>query len=101
MDPVRQLWSQAVFKSKIVPPKILYATNASGENFIVLEDHGTIFRIMNKQGQVFMVAGFRCTVDPMTKTYICNNPLHIVSCTKYNNEVDRYAHDVILPMVFS
>ena len=64
MDPVRQLWSRAVFRAKFTPPTVLYAFNKAGERFIVISDNSTIYRIMNRQGQVFMVAHFRCTKDP-------------------------------------
>jgi hypothetical protein len=100
MDPVRQLWSQANFRAKFTPPNILYAFNKTGEKFIVINDHKTIYRIMNAQGQVFMVAHFRCKKDPNNQYYTCDDPIHIVSCTKYTMDEDQYANDVIIPAVF-
>ena len=97
MDPVRQLWSQARFRSPFNPPNILYAFDKNNERYIVINDHTSIYRIMNSRGQVFMVAHFRCTKDKDNKYYICNDPIHIVSCTKYSLDEEQYANDVILP----
>lgn len=100
MDTVRQLWSQARFKSPFNPPNILYAFNKNKDKFIVINDHGTIFRMMNSRGQVFMVAHFRCAKQENNQYYVCDEPMHIVSCTKYSQEEDQYAYDLILPIVF-
>lgn len=100
MDPIRQLWTQAKFRAKFTPPNVPYAFNKTGERFIVISDHGTVYRIMNRQGQSFMVAHFRCVKDPTNQYYTCSDPIHIVSCTKYTQDEDQYAHDVILPVVF-
>ena len=100
MDPIRQLWSQAKFGSAFDPPKILYAYNKTGEKYIVISDDSTIHRIMNGRGQVFMVAHFRCVPDANNKYYTCDDPMHIISCTKYTADEDQYANDVIRPAVF-
>jgi uncharacterized protein YpiB (UPF0302 family) len=100
MDPIRQLWNQAKFKTKFTPPNILYAFNKTGERFIVLDDHRTIFHIMNSQGQIFVIAHFRCVKDPTNQYYICDDPMHIISCTKPDTEVEQYANDVIRVAVF-
>ena len=100
MEVVRQLWAQAKFGYKFVPPKILTAFNKSNERFIVINDHGTIFRLMNKQGKVFMVAHFRCVKDPNNQYYICDDPFHIISCLTYDLSEDKYAHDNIIPVFF-
>lgn len=100
MNPVRQLWSQAKFRTQFTPPNILYAFNKTGERFIVINDHSTIYRIMNSQGQVFMVADFRCVKEPNNQYYTCDDPMHIISCTKYTTDQDQYANDVIRPVVF-
>ena len=99
-DPVRQLWTQARFKTKFTPPTILYAFDKNNERFIVISDHGSIYRLINSRGQVFMVANFRCVKSQNNQSYICNNPMHIVSCTKYSLDEDKYANDTILPVVF-
>lgn len=100
MDPIRQLWSRAKFRTIFTPPNILYGFNKSGEKFIIIDDHRTIFRIMNSQGQVFVIAHFRCVKDPSGQFYICDDPMHIISCTKYSSEEDQYANDIIRPAVF-
>ena len=106
MDPIRQLWSQAQFRSPFTPPNILYAFNKNNEKFIVINDHTTIYRIMNSRGQVFMIAHFRCVKAGDDKNnrdnnyYRCDEPMHIISCTKYSLDEDQYAFDVILPQVF-
>ena len=100
MDPIRQLWSQAKFNTSFVPPNILYAYDSNNEKFIVISDNTTIYRIMNNRGQVFMIANFRCIVDPNKQFYRCGEPMHIISCTKYSLEDEQYANDVIRPNVF-
>ena len=100
MDRVRQLWVQAKFKTQFKPPNLLYAESKNGERFIVIDDHRTIYRIMNNKGQVFLVAGFRCKKDPNNQYYICDDPMHIISCTKPDLDADQYANDVIRPLVF-
>lgn len=99
MDPVEQLWLQAKFKTKFTMPTVLYAFNKTGERFIVIENSGSIFRLMNKAGKVFMVAHFRCKLDPTGKYYICDDPIHVVSCSKYTTEQDMYVFKVILPAI--
>jgi uncharacterized protein YpiB (UPF0302 family) len=100
MDPVRQLWNKAKFKTNFTPPNILYAFNKSGERFIVLDDHRTIFRIMNSQGQVFVIAHFRCVKDTNNQYYTCDEPMHIISCTKQDTDIEQYANNIIRPVVF-
>lgn len=99
-NPIRQLWSQAKFNVPFVPPKILYALDSNKERFIVINDHGTIYRIMNNRGQVFLVAHFRCSISKDGQYYECKEPMHITSCTKYSLEEEQYANDVIRPTVF-
>ena len=100
MDPIRQLWTEGKFKTQITPPNILYAINRTGERFIVIDDHRTIFRIMNSQGQIFVIAHFRCVKDPSNQYYICDDPMHIISCTKPDSDIEQYANDVIRPAYF-
>jgi len=100
MDPIRQLWSQGNFRALFTPPKILYAFNENDERFIVIKDDGTVYRLMNSRGQVFMVAHFRCEIDKNGQFYRCKGLMHIVSCTKHSSDVDQYANDVIVPSVF-
>ena len=100
MDPVRKLWTDAKFKTKFTPPTILYAYNKTGEKFIVISDNKTIYRLMNAKGQVFMVAGFRCRKNQTNEYYTCDDPFHIVSCTKNILEEEDYANNLILPVVF-
>lgn len=100
MDQVRQIWDQANFGTNFVTPNVLYAYNQSGEKFIVIDDHSTIYRLMNQQGKVFMVAHFRCIKDQQNQHYICGDPFHIISCKKYDQDQDQYAYDRIIPIVF-
>lgn len=99
MDPIRQLWSQAKFRTSFNPPKILYAFDRNNERYIVINDHSSIYRIMNARGQVFLVAHFRCQRDPSGQFYRCDDPLHIISCSKHELEEEKYAQDEILPML--
>lgn len=99
-DPVRKLWLQAKFESNFKPPNILYAFDKNNEKFVVISDNSSIYRLINSKGQVYVVAHFRCTKDPNNKYYICDEPMHIISCKKHSHEEDQYANDVILPVVF-
>jgi len=100
MDPIRQLWTQAKFRTQFVPPKVLYAFNKNGEKFIVIEDNRTIFRVMNNQGQVYLIANIRCKLHESGTYYICDEPFHIISCKKHETDIDQYASDVIRAAVF-
>ena len=100
MEVIRQRWSETNFEYNFEQPKILIAFNKSNERFLVINDHGSVYRLMNQQGQVFMVAHFRCAKEPNNQYYICDDPFHIVSCTKYDLTEDQYAYDVIRPLVF-
>jgi hypothetical protein len=97
MDPIRQLWSQAKFRTTFIPPKILYAFDRNNERYVVISDHSSIYRIMNARGQVFLVAHFRCVKEPNGQFYNISEPLHIISCTKHELDEEKYAQDVILP----
>ena len=101
MDPVQQLWEQANFKTKFTIFTVLYAFNKNMERFIVIDNSGSIFRFMNKRGQVFMIAHFRCKIDSTQRYYMCDEPMHIVSCSRYTLEPDKYAFEVILPAIAS
>ena len=100
MDPIQQAWARGNFKGSFVPPTVYHAFNMNNERFLVISNTSTIFRLMNKLGQVFMIAHFRCTLDPTRQYYVCKNPMHIVSCRTYTLEQDQYAADVIRPLIF-
>lgn len=97
MNEMRRLWQNG----NITPPKILFAFDNAKERYIVLKDNSTIFRIMNSKGKVYMVANFRCRIEGNGTYYVCDDPLHIVSCRGYTNELDKYANSVILKYVKS
>jgi len=99
MDPIRQIWSRAQFPN-FSPPNVLYAFTQNGDKYIVISDNSTIYRLMNEQGQSFMVAHFRCVKDPKGQYYTCSEPLHIISCTKNKENEDQYAFERIIPLVF-
>ena len=100
MDPIRQLWQQAKFNTPFITPKILYGYDSNNEKYIVINDYSSIYRLMNARGQVYMVANFRCKPDVRNEYYKCEEPLHIVSCTKYGLDEETYANEVIRPAVF-
>jgi hypothetical protein len=100
MNPIQLAWDNAKFKSPFTPPTVYHAFSQNNERFLVISNDSTIFRVMNKQGQVFMVAHFRCKLDETGQYYVCSNPMHIVSCTTYKLEEDQYAYDVIRPLIW-
>ena len=56
---IERLWK----KGNLKIPKIVIAENAkSGETYLVIEDDSTIYKLINKTGQIYVVAGFRCKV---------------------------------------
>lgn len=100
MDPIVDMWEKEGYKS----PKITSGVNGeTSEQFLVLEDDSTIIRLMNKNGQIFVVAGFRCQVKKSPdgrKYYLCGNPMHPVTCSKLDNPRDRFAVDKLKPIIF-
>lgn len=78
-------------------PKVLYAVNKkSGETYLVIEDDSTIFRFINKQGQIYVVAAFRCSKNSSpqflngTPFYTCDDILHPITCSKLENPKDKF-----------
>lgn len=100
MDPITNMWKKAGYN----PPKITSGLNGeTGEQFLVLEDDSTIIRLMDKNGNIFVVAAFRCTVNKSAdgrKYYLCGNPMHPVTCSKLENPRDKFALDQLKPFVF-
>ena len=81
-------------------PKVLYAVNSkSGETYLVVEDDSTIFKLMNKTGQFYMIAGFRCQVFSSpeflnnTPFYSCENVMHPISCSKIEIPKDKFVYE--------
>lgn len=92
---MEKLWKKAGFQ----PPNVSYAVNSqNGDTFLVIEDDSTIYRLINKDGLIYVIAGFRLekTRDKNflngTPFYNIKDPvLHIVLCSKVESEKDRYA----------
>ena len=96
---------KSIWKSgKNTPPKIGFGVSTdSGEQFIVLEDDSTVIRLMNKKGQIFVVAAFRCqqqTSADGRKYYSCDSPIHPVTCSKLVNDRDIFALKKLKPVFF-
>jgi len=81
-------------KSKLQPPKILRAQNNSGEKYLVIEDDSTIFKLINKSGQIYVVAAFRCQII-QNKYYLCGDPIHPISCSKIDNPRERFVESLL------
>lgn len=88
----------------MVAPKYNFAANSeTGEQYIVIEDGGTIMRLMNSKGQIYVVAAFRCKVATASnnqKYYSCGVPMHPVTCSKLVEPRDLIALEQIKPRVF-
>ena len=87
-------WKKSGFKA----PKVLLAINEnSGENFIVVEDDSTIFKLLNKTGHIFVVAGFRCKLeqDKNGSYYSCSDPMHPISCSKLEHPKEKFAESLL------
>lgn len=95
MDKLIAAWKQANFP----PPSIFYAVNAkNGDTYLVLEDDSTIYRLINKLGQIYVIASFRCDIVSLptfmngTSFYSIHDPvLHTVMCSKVESSRDRFA----------
>ena len=100
MNPIAKMWKDGNFK----PPLITSGINENTrEQFIVVDDDSTIIRTMNQNGQIFVVAGFRCSIKTAPdgrKYYLCGNPMHPVTCSKINNPRDKFAVNTIKPIIF-
>jgi hypothetical protein len=100
MDKLVTAWKQGNF----TPPSISYAVNAkNGDTYLVLEDDSTIYRLINKFGQIYVIAAFRCDVVSLptfmngTSFYSIHDPvLHIVMCSKIDSSRDRFAIDNLI-----
>lgn len=85
--------------NRLEPPKIGHAINEkSGEKFLVISDKSTIVKMINRNGNIYMVASFRCDVKSNTlgNYYSCKEPLHLVSCSKLDDPKDVFARDVLV-----
>ena len=85
-------------KGGFVSPTVNYAVSSTGESFLVIEDDSTIFKLVNKEGHIYMIAGFRCqkTASPqflnsMPFYTIKDNILHPILCSKLESPKDQYA----------
>ena len=75
-------------------PKVFLAENEkSKEKYIVVDDHSTIIRMVGRNGQVYMVAGFRCETKkgPNGPYYSCKEPIHVIGCSKLDDPRDVFA----------
>jgi hypothetical protein len=82
-------------KSGFTAPKVMTAYNNSGEKFIVIEDDTTIIKLINKNGQIYVVAAFRCQYDKTRNAYLCGDPIHPISCSKIDNPKERFGEKLI------
>ena len=91
---MQERWKKSGFKV----PKVLLAINEnSGENFIVVEDDSTIFKLLNKTGHIFVVAGFRCKLeqDKNGLYYSFSDPMHPISCSKLEHPKEKFAESLL------
>ena len=91
---MEELWEKGGFES----PNVSYAVNSqNGDTYLVIEDNSTIYRLINKEGLIYVIAGFRLK-KTRSKDFLNGTPfynikdpvLHIVLCSKVD-ERDRYA----------
>ena len=99
-NDISSLWS----KAKFTPPSVNYAVNSkNGDTYLVIEDDSTIYRLINKTGQIYVIAGFRCdkvsisTFRNGEPFYSITDPvLHFVMCSKIDSSRDRFAIDYLI-----
>ena len=87
-------------KGKLKPPKVFRAFNVnSRERYLVVDDDSSIFKLINKSGQVYVVAAFRCQIvrnsDTQELFYSCNDPIHPISCSKNENVREKFVESLI------
>ena len=99
-NDITRLWSEANF----TPPSVNYAVNSrNGDTYLVIEDDSTIYRLINRAGQIYVIAGFRCDRVSLKEFrngepfYSINEPvLHFVMCSKIDSSRDRFAIDSLI-----
>ena len=97
---MEDVWLESDFQ----PPNVFYAVNAkTGDKFLIIEDDSSIYRLINKAGQIYVVAGFRCEKIIVrdflngTPFYSIRDPvLHTVMCSKIDSNRDRFVIDHLL-----
>lgn len=81
-----------------VIPKIFLAENEkSKEKYVVVDDHSTIIRMIGRNGQVYVVAAFRCEVKKNKGAipfYSCKEPIHVIGCSKLDDPKDIFASNL-------
>ncbi len=86
-------------KRNLKAPRVLRAFNVnSKEKFLVVDDDSSIFKLMNKSGQVYVVAGFRCQAvrdETNQLIYSCTEPIHPISCSKNENPREKFVESLI------
>lgn len=95
MDSIRNLWKQGGLE----PPKLLLGVNTEGETFLVIDDHQSIITLMNTTGKIYAVAAFRCQQNG--EYLACGEPMHIISCLKYETSKEQYANQTMIPYLNS
>ncbi len=76
-------------------PKVLRAADAkTGDRYLVIEDKGTIYKLMDENGNFYLVASFRCALKNEGGKYyysIISDPIHPISCGKLKDPKDIFA----------
>lgn len=90
---MEKLWKDSGFET----PSVFYAVNAkSGETYLVIDDNSTIIRLLNKDGNIYVIAGFRCKKHFSSKFlngtpfYSCEDILHPITCSKIDSLKDKF-----------
>ena len=67
---IQNIWNHSGYAS----PKLPYAVR-NNQRFIVLDDTGTVFRLMDRNGIVYAVSSVRCAPVPDQNKYECQEPV--------------------------
>ena len=105
VPPISVNWKNWVAKNKRdqLLPEVYYAVNSkNGDTYLVIEDNSSIYRLMNKAGQIYVIAGFRCEKVSSSK-FLSNTPfysirdpiLHPVTCSKLESSRDKFVLELL------
>lgn len=84
---LEKVWKKSGFEI----PKVLRAINPkTKDEYLVIEDRGTIIKLMDNSGNFYLVAAFRCS-NRDGYYYINSDPIHPISCSKLKDPKDIFA----------
>jgi hypothetical protein len=87
-------WNMTGFQ----PPQVPVAVNQRGDKFLVIQDNSSLIKIIDSAAKIYMVSKKNCKIkiDNNIVYYECSEPTHLTSCTKPENDREKFAIEVLL-----